>query len=119
MQSVDDLISITTSTPDSIEFTDVMDVIDNHYDFTPVTFRCGAVENEAGTNQGSCKILAFAKLHQLSDAATLSLFGRFYRDDVLRNPDGDDHGNIRNFMKNSWQGVSFESEPLLPKAPAT
>ena len=112
MQSVEDLISKTTGTPESIEFTDVIEVIDNHYDFTSVAFRCGAVENEAGSSLGSCKILAFAKLHQLSDSATLSLFGRFYRDDVLGNPEGTDHANIRNFMRVGWEGVNFDSEPL-------
>ena len=24
-----------------------------------------------------------------------------------KNPDGSDHGNIRNFMKSGWKGVSF------------
>ena len=45
--------------------------------------------------------------HSSHVADTLELFGRFYRDDVLGKPDGDDHGNIRNFMKSGWDGVSF------------
>ena len=29
---------------------------------------------------------------------TLSLFGHYYRDDVMGHPEGDDHRNIRNFL---------------------
>jgi hypothetical protein len=35
---------------------------------------------------------------------------------VLKNPDGTDHQNIRNFMKHGWDGVRFEGEPLKPRA---
>jgi len=68
--------------------------------------------SEAGSNEGSCKILAFAKMHQLDEAQALQLFGDFYREDVLKNPQGQDHTNIRNFMASGWGGVSFESAPL-------
>ena len=68
--------------------------------------------NEAGTNEGSCKIFAFAQLHHLSEQATLACFGQYYREDVLQNPQGNDHGNIRNFIKQGWQGITFESDVL-------
>ncbi|NOU49810.1 HopJ type III effector protein [Pseudoalteromonas sp. JBTF-M23] len=92
----------------SVEFEQTIELIDRHYQFTPVAFKNGEQHNEAGTNLGSCKILAFAQLQQLSEEATLQCFGRFYRQDVLQHPDGIDHGNIRNFIKFGWQGVKFE-----------
>lgn len=100
----------------SIEFSDVIAVISAEYDYTPVAFTNGAIRNEAGTNEGSCKIFAFAKLNDLTEAHTLALFGQYYRVDVLENPTGDDHGNIRNFIKNGWQGIRFDSAALTKKS---
>ncbi len=101
---------------DTISFTDTMAVIDAAYDFTPAAFRNGNVHNEAGQNNGSCKILAFARRHQLDKDQTLNCFGDYYRKDVLENPDGDDHQNIRQFMANGWSAVAFDAEPLSEKA---
>ena len=101
--------------PDSIAFDDTIAVIDAHYDFTPTAFNNGATRNEAGQNNGSCKLLSFAKLHKLSQQQTLACFGDYYRKDVLGNPDGSDHQNIRNFMKTGWEAVRFEGEALAPK----
>ena len=42
------------------------------------------------------------------------LWGQYYRD-VLKNPDGDDHQNIRNFMKYGWEGVPFENGIALTR----
>jgi len=69
--------------------------------------------SSAGSNEGSCKILAFAKMQKLTQEQTLALFGGYYRDDVLKHPNGDDHANIRNFMLCGWAGVSFDGEPLM------
>lgn len=101
--------------PESIDFTDTMAVIEATYDFTPVAFTNGEVKNEAGQNSGSCKLFAFAKLNRLSKEQTLACFGAYYRDDVLKHPDGTDHQNIRNFMKYGWEGVKFENMPLTAK----
>lgn len=108
------LLQKVQNTPDQIDFSEVMACIDNTYHYTPCSFTCGDVTSEAGTNEGSCKILAFAKIHKLDAAATLALFGEYYRTDVLGNPGGKDHANIRNFMVHEWAGVSFEQEPLSP-----
>jgi len=35
--------------------------------------------------------VGFAQLQQLSQAETLACFGKYYREDVLQNPEGDDH----------------------------
>jgi hypothetical protein len=71
------------------------------------------VVNESGTNEGSCKIFAFAQLNDLSVEQTLACFGKYYREDVLENPEGNDHGNIRNFMISGWEGVKFSCEALV------
>lgn len=96
----------------TITFEETMNVIDDFYDFSPVAFQNGKAHNDAGQNNGSCKIFAFAQLHSLSQSQTLGLFGRFYREDVLQNPLGDDHQNIRNFIEHGWDGVIF-SQPAL------
>lgn len=95
-----------------IQFKDAIAFIDEHYDFTPTKFTNGNTVNEADQNNGSCKVFSFAKLNALSKDETLALFGDFYRTDVLQNPDGDDHQNIRNFMTFGWDGISFEGEAL-------
>ncbi|WP_028082009.1 HopJ type III effector protein [Solimonas soli] len=110
--SVEAFLKRLRETPNEIEFADTIAVIDAAYDDTPTAFRNGDVHNEAGQNAGSCKLLSFAKLHGLSETETLACFGRFYREDVLKNPHGTDHQNIRNFMRTGWGGVLFEGQAL-------
>ncbi|WP_294233706.1 HopJ type III effector protein [uncultured Chryseobacterium sp.] len=100
---------------DDIQFKDVIAFIDEHYDFTPTKFTNGNAVNEAGQNNGSCKVFSFAQLNDLSKQETLNLFGEFYREDVLKNPEGTDHQNIRNFMQTGWEGISFEGKALKRK----
>jgi hypothetical protein len=104
-----------TDAPASIAFADTVAMIDANYDFTPASFTNGDVRNEAGQNSGSCKLFAFGLLNRLSEQQMLACFGAYYRDDVLKNPDGTDHQNIRNFMKTGWAGVAFDSMPLRAK----
>jgi hypothetical protein len=100
-----------------VEFEETMAAIEEGYDVTEVSFDVGEQKNSAGTNMGSGKILSFGTLAGLSVEETCKLFGKFYRDDVLGNPDGDDHQNIRNFMKTGWEGVTFPWGLVLsPKA---
>jgi hypothetical protein len=103
--------------PDSITFNATIAIIDAHYDFTPSAFRNGELQNEAGQNNGSCKVFSFAKLHQLSPQQTLHCFGAYYRDDVLKHPQGTDHQNIRNFIKSGWDGIVFQGNALTLKKP--
>ncbi len=112
---VNDLIQQVQSNPDTVEFKDVIACIEKHYEYTPSRFTNGDAVNEAGTNEGSCKIFAFAKLNDLDQDATLNLFGDFYREDVLQNPKGEDHANIRNFMKSGWDAIAFDAEALAIK----
>lgn len=99
--------------PDSVQFNDCIAYIDAHYQFSPCAFRNGAINNQEGENSGSCKIFAFGLLHALSKDQTLACFGRFYREDVLQNPGGDSHQNIRQFMQTGWDGIYFERNPLV------
>ncbi|MCP8688163.1 HopJ type III effector protein [Marinobacterium sedimentorum] len=99
---------------DSLDFKHSMEVIQAHYDYQPSGFTNGKIRNEAGQNEGSCKIFAFAKLNALSEAQTLACFGGFYRD-VLNAPQGTDHGNIRAFMATGWDGVAFDAAVLTRK----
>ena len=101
--------------PETIQFNDVIAYIDAHYDFMPTEFKNGNTVNETGQNNGSCKVFSFAKVADLSKEDTLHLFGAYYREDVLQNPEGTDHQNIRNFIEFGWDGISFEGEALKEK----
>lgn len=99
-----------------VAFQDTMAVITANYDYTPTRFTNGLGEgrvvNEAGTNEGSCKLFYFARLHGLSAAETLALFGDHYWRDVLEHPESSGHANIRSFMKYGWDGIAYEGEVL-------
>lgn len=114
-RSLKKLLEQLNSQPENVEFEDVMTVVADNFDYTPSQFTNGDTVNEAGTNEGSCKIFAFAKLANLSPEQTLHCFGRFYRKDVLENPEGKDHANIRNFIKYGWDKVSFAQTALTEK----
>ncbi len=107
------LLEVISQQPQNVSFDDVISTINENYQYTPTTFSNGEVVNESGTNEGSCKIFAFAQLNDLSVEQTLACFGKYYRKDVLENPEGNDHGNIRNFMISGWEGVKFSGEALV------
>ncbi len=110
--SLTDLLSQLSLNSNEVSFEQVMQVISDSYSYTPASFTNGELLNEAGTNEGSCKIFYFAKLNKLNEQQTLACFGRYYFEDVLQNPQGNDHGNIRNFIKTTWQGLDFHSVAL-------
>lgn len=103
------------------DFEEVMAHIQENFDYVPTAFSNGLgdhpVVNAAGKNEGSCRIFALAKLENLSESDTLLLFGRFYHDDVLKNPEAESHANIRRFMRDGWAGIRFEQAALRPKKP--
>lgn len=101
-----------TQAPESINFPEVIAYIDANYEFTPTRFTNGNTVNEAGQNNGSCKVFSFAKQKGLDEKQTLWLFGDYYRKDVLENPVGTDHQNIRNFIKFGWAGIQFDGVAL-------
>lgn len=105
-------ISKLKNTPQEITFPETIAVIEGHYTFTPTSFQNGNQRNAAGENSGSCKLFAFAKAQQLTQQETLACFGAYYFDDVLKNPQGTDHQNIRNFILHGWDGIAFEGVAL-------
>ena len=102
-------------TPNSIAFPETIAVIEENYNFTPTAFENGTQYNVAGENSGSCKLFAFAQLQNLSQAETLACFGGYYFEEVLGNPDGRNHQNIRNFITHGWDGIAFYGSPLIAK----
>ncbi|MBQ0719146.1 MAG: HopJ type III effector protein [Gammaproteobacteria bacterium] len=116
---MDDLIQQIKNTPNTVEFDQVMAVIDANYDYSESAFSNGLgddrVENPAGENAGSCRIFAFAKINGLNASQTLVCFGKYFREDVIAHPEGTDHANIRTFMRHGWQGIRFDQLPLLAK----
>jgi hypothetical protein len=99
---------------DSLSFKEVIGFIETYYDHQPTAFKNGQVYNEATQNQGSAKVFSFAQLNKLDKADTLYLFAEHYQS-VLKNPDGTDHQNIRQFMIHGWAGIAFESVALRAK----
>jgi hypothetical protein len=97
-----------------LNFSDVVETIEASYSFVPTKFKNGNIINEANTNNGSCKVFSFAKIHQLNTTETLFLFGEHYQK-VVKTPNEEDHQNIRNFIKFGWDGIHFEDDALQAK----
>ena len=116
MSKIEDFIKKIKKHPETIEFDEVIRIIEDGYNYTPTRFINGtkneAVVNEAGTNEGSCKIFSFAKIHKLDAEQTLNCFGTYYRNDVLNHPENDDHANIRTFIKYGWEHIYFDGSAL-------
>ncbi|MFD0764344.1 HopJ type III effector protein [Mucilaginibacter lutimaris] len=98
----------------SIKFADVINFIDTYYTHQPTAFKNGNAYNEATQNQGSAKVFTFARLNNLGKDDTLQLFAEHYQA-VLDTPNGTDHQNIRQFIANGWEGISFEGDALTLK----
>ncbi|ALH94512.1 HopJ type III effector protein [Acinetobacter equi] len=96
------------------KFSDVIAHIDAHFHHTPTAFRNGLQQNAATENQGSAKVFTFAKLNELDQEQTLTLFAEHYAA-VIATPDATDHQNIRQFMVNGWDGIAFEGTALSIK----
>lgn len=100
------------------DFEDTLAWIAEHYDYQPTAFDNGldasVVRNTAGQNEGACRVFALGQLEALSPESTLLLFGRHLRD-VLADPHGSSHANIRQFQRYGWAGVSFAGSALRRK----
>ncbi len=112
---LEDFLTKLENQPTEVTFDDTMATIDANYTFTPSGFKNSGLQNEANQNNGSCKIFAFGLMNRLTELQALNCFGDYYRKDVVENPDGEDHQNIRHFLKKGWQGVTFEWQPLAKK----
>lgn len=97
------------------DFDDTLALIERHFEYQPTGFENGPLRNKAGENAGSCKVFALGRYCSLPEADTLRLFGQHY-DQVMDDPAGDSHGNIRQFISTGWSGIRFENEPLRPRS---
>lgn len=105
----------------SMMFQDVMNILRRHYECVPAAFATGVgtpkeTRNPAGSNAASCLLLAAARRLGFSMPETLALYREHYRD-VLADPDGVTHANIRALIANGWAGVEFSADPLRLKGP--
>ncbi|MFB2539560.1 MULTISPECIES: HopJ type III effector protein [unclassified Acinetobacter] len=96
------------------KFADVLALIEQNYQHQPTAFQNGEQHNTVEQNQGSAKVLSFAKLHHLNQKDTLKLFAEHYQS-VLATPEQTDHQNIRQFMQHGWAGVNFDGFALTKK----
>lgn len=119
MNTSEDLIQQLNTAPEKTEFSEVINIINKDYHYTPTRFTNGpateCVVSDKGENEGSCKIFAFAIINNLSENQALHCFGQYYRDDVLKHPENNDHANIRTFIKYGWDGIHFDNEALQKK----
>ena len=111
----EEFINKLKTTPKNLEFSETIAVIEANYDFTPTAFKNGELQNNDGENSGSCKLFAFAKLQGFTKDETLACFGKFYFENVLNDPNGTGHQNIRNFMKTGFSGLVFDGIALKLK----
>ena len=93
--------------PDNLDFAELIDVIETNYEVGLIEFKNGDIVNKAGENEGSAKLLSYAALCDFDKETTLKLWGQYYKE-VLADPDGDSHKNIRNFMKTGWEGTLID-----------
>lgn len=96
------------------DFADSLELVDRFFTYTPTAFRNGPLHNGAGENEGSCKLFALAQFCNLSEADTLICFGEHYHQ-VLDEPAGASHANIRQFMGSGWSGIHFDRSALRLK----
>lgn len=96
------------------KFVDVLAFIDERYLHTPTAFTNGKQYNTENENQGSAKVFSFAQINGISKEDTLLLFAE-HGEAVLATPDATDHQNIRQFILNGWEGVTFDGAALQVK----
>lgn len=109
---VNDAVRIHLASLDAghASFEDSLALIEQHFEYRPCGFQNGPLTNAAGENAGSCRIFGLGQYCNLNEADTLKLFGEHYRQ-VLDDPTGDSHGNIRQFISTGWSGIRFDDTP--------
>ncbi|SFV69698.1 Type III effector HopPmaJ [hydrothermal vent metagenome] len=98
----------------SMKFEDLMQVIEDNYNILTTAFKNGDLENSADENQGSAKLFAFAKLHNLNNTETLRCFGQYYQE-VLDDKNGSSHSNIRQLILTGLENVILKKQILIKK----
>ena len=99
----------------ALTFQNVLDAINANYDFYPTAFGVTKeAPNPAGQNEGACRVLAFAKDQNLDKETALKLFAEHYQN-VLDDPAGDNHQNIRLLMRHGLGEAWFDETALARK----
>ena len=96
-------------------FADTLALVEQFFQYQPTAFSNGPLKNAAGENEGSCRVFALGQHCNLNESDTLRLFAEHYQQ-VLQEPTGNSHGNIRQFMTTGWSGIRFDGTPLRPQA---
>ncbi len=111
--SVNDAVRIHLASLDAghASFKDSLALIEQHFEYQPCGFRNGPLVNAEGENAGSCRIFGLGQYCNLSEVDTLKPFAEHYQQ-VLDDPTGESHGNIRQFISTGWSGIRFEGVPL-------
>lgn len=110
-------VAAPSTTP--VLFAEVLAAINASYTFEPTAFTAGRGTvhesvNAAGTNEGAARVLAFARLADLSDAAAAALFCE-HLVSVQQDPNGTAHANIRGLLAGGLRSVDFERFPLAAR----
>ena len=114
MNQIQSFIERLRLNADSIAFAEVIDLIDTYYHHTPTAFSNGSLINQAGENQGSAKVLSFARLHGLTNKRPFTVLPSIGVR-CVQIPMAADHQNIRQFMQNGWDGVQLSEACLTIK----
>lgn len=93
------------------DFGNTIQAIDSILETEPVDFVNGEVPNTSGENLWSLKVLAFGKMMWFHTQEVLSMFWEYYRE-VIDNPDGNSHQNIRALQKTGIECVDISENPF-------
>ena len=64
--TLNDFLSLLKTDLINVQFAQTIATVEANYNYTPTSFKNGDTQNEAGTNEGSCKIFAFAELTSIN-----------------------------------------------------
>lgn len=101
--------AVDPTSPSVLDLDEVVGMIDTLYECTPTAFSTGEVQNKAGENERSLKVLCWASLVGLSTEEALTLFGNLYTE---LDPDGHGHQNIRQLVAHGINSFSVSPWPL-------
>jgi hypothetical protein len=115
------LVTLLGRAPEEIQFSLVMDAVEELYEVSEVPFSVGDVVSEPGQNMGSAKIFSFATISKLDAQATLQLFGDYYR----KVPAAHAHARARVCLRERARASERETlgcspciKPLTPRTPS-
>ncbi|KAJ1637914.1 HopJ type III effector protein-domain-containing protein [Pavlovales sp. CCMP2436] len=105
------LVKVRTQ-PGSVMFAETLEAIDQAFEFFGTKFVNGAVSSTSSENEGSSKVLSLSQLVGMTTDETLVCFGEHYRD-VVADPSGSSHANVRALMTTGLEAVLFSNGPSL------